>query len=184
MYVLCQLFREYRKVIIIQEIAVTVSSCTTGKSALMASSLSETTSIGVCCKNYSSVNTSRESLIDNSNESESLVSKRKTKSVFATVRELVRGPQRLWSVLLFSSIAAIGSAVTGMTLGYSSPASTSINTSFHGYPARVEVWNQWANSVFGVSYIYSCCLLCVFLGCFTYRASAMSGPFLVVYLQY
>ena len=75
----------------------------------------------------------------------------KAKNVFVAVKELIRGPQRLWTVLLLSLTAAIGSSVTGMSLGYSSPAILSINDTFRGDIVRIHAWTVWANSVFGVS---------------------------------
>ena len=98
--------------------------------------------------NYASVNNST---VHEGNQSLKFgESDQKAKNVFAAAKELIRGPQRLWSVLLLSLIAAIGSSVTGMSLGYSSPAIFSINKTFRGNLDRYDAWNDWAKSMFGV----------------------------------
>ena len=105
--------------------------------------LSETSSI-----NASVVSRAKYDSTHNDNQKKRTRTRRRNrKSVFSAMKELIRGPQRLWSVLLFSVIATLGSVVTGITLGYSSPAGPSVLSQL----SVTKDWNSWGNSVFGVS---------------------------------
>ena len=84
------------------------------------------------------------------NGSTSKKRRRSPNNVFSAMKELIRGPQRLWTVLLFSIIATIGSGLTGITLGYSSPAGPSINSSFASFSHK-SMWTDSGESWFAVS---------------------------------